>query len=36
VAERMYLAEVEPRALADIIIDNTDLEHPRLLTARSS
>jgi uridine kinase len=28
VAERMYLAEVEPRTLADIIIDNTDFEHP--------
>ena len=36
VAERMYLAEVQPRALADIIIDNTDFEHPRLLTTRSS
>ena len=35
-AERMYLAEVEPRALADIIIDNTDFAHPRLLTTRSS
>jgi uridine kinase len=36
VAERMYLAEVEPRALADIIIDNTDFEYPRLLTTRGS
>jgi uridine kinase len=36
VAERMYLAEARPRALADIIIDNTDFEHPRLLATRSS
>lgn len=36
VAENIYLAEVGPRALADIIIDNTDLERPRLLANPSS
>jgi uridine kinase len=32
VAEQIYLAEVNPRALADIVIDNTDIERPRLLS----
>jgi uridine kinase len=33
VAEQIYLAEVNPRALADVVIDNTDLSRPRILTA---
>jgi uridine kinase len=33
VAERIYVAEVSPRALADVRIDNTDLARPRILTA---
>jgi uridine kinase len=33
-AERIYLAEVSPRALASIIIDNTDLKNPRIVTSR--
>jgi uridine kinase len=33
VAERIYVAEVNPRALADIVIDNTDLKRPRILSA---
>ena len=32
VAERIYLAEVNPRALADVAIDNTDLARPRIMT----
>lgn len=35
VAERIYLAEVNPRALASIIIDNTDLKRPRILATRN-
>jgi len=35
VAERTYLAEVNPRALASIIIDNSDLKHPRILATRN-
>jgi uridine kinase len=35
VAERIYLAEVNPRALASIIIDNSDLKHPRILATRN-
>jgi uridine kinase len=33
VAERIYLAEVSPRGLASIIINNTDLKKPRIMTA---
>jgi uridine kinase len=35
-AERIYLAEVNPRALADVVIDNTDFRRPRVLTAGRS
>ena len=35
VAERIYLAEVNPRALASIIIGNSDLQHPRILATRN-
>jgi uridine kinase len=34
VAERIYLAEVNPRALASIIIDNSDLRRPRIVATR--
>ena len=30
-AERVYLAEVGPHSLADVIVDNSDFAHPRLL-----
>jgi uridine kinase len=30
-AETIYIDEVNPVALADVVIDNTDLERPRLL-----
>lgn len=30
-AERMYLAAVKPQGLADVVIDNSDPAHPRLL-----
>ncbi len=33
VAEQIYLAEVNPRALADVVIDNTEFSRPRILTA---
>jgi uridine kinase len=33
-AEMIYLAEVGPRSLADLIIDNRDFARPRILTAR--
>lgn len=29
-AEAIYMTEVAPRALADIIVDNNDFDHPRL------
>jgi uridine kinase len=32
-AERIYLAEISPRALASIIINNTDFKNPRIMTA---
>jgi uridine kinase len=32
-AERIYLAEVGPRALASIIINNTDFKNPRIMTS---
>jgi uridine kinase len=31
-AELIYLAEVEPRSVADVVIDNRDFANPRLLT----
>jgi uridine kinase len=33
-AELIYLAEVEPRSVADVVIDNRDFANPRLLTAQ--
>ncbi|MFI0409086.1 uridine kinase [Actinomadura sp. 3N508] len=30
-AERLYIAEVEPTRLAEVIIDNTEIDHPRIL-----
>jgi uridine kinase len=33
VAERIYLAEVRPRGQADVVIENTDLACPRIVTA---
>jgi uridine kinase len=35
-AERIYLAEVDPRSLADVIIDNRDFKHPRFRANRSN
>lgn len=32
--QRLYLAECNPRALADMVIDNTDWDQPRLLDVR--
>jgi uridine kinase len=34
VAEMIYLAEVSPQALADVIIDNRDFTSPRILRCR--
>lgn len=34
VAEAIYVAEVDPRTIADVIIDNTDFANPRLLHTR--
>ena len=31
----IYLAEVDPRSLADVIIDNRDFKRPRILTRPS-
>ena len=31
VSERLYASEVDPRSLVDVIIDNTDFDHPRLI-----
>jgi uridine kinase len=31
VGEQVYISEVDPRALVDVIIDNTDFDNPRLL-----
>ncbi|MDT7726913.1 MAG: hypothetical protein QOI21_3489 [Actinomycetota bacterium] len=30
-AERVYLAEVDPMRLVDVVIDNRDLDLPRLI-----
>ncbi len=35
VAEAIYLAEVEPKKIADVIIDNRDFARPRVLAAES-
>ncbi|MEV0728155.1 uridine kinase [Polymorphospora sp. NPDC050346] len=34
VAERLYLAEVDPLRLVDVVVDNTLFDHPRLLRDR--
>jgi uridine kinase len=31
VGERLYIAEVDPRSLVDVILDNTDFDRPRLV-----
>ena len=31
---RIYLAEVGPQALANIVIGNTDFKNPRIMTSR--
>ena len=31
IAEAIYVAEVDPRTIADVIVDNTDFANPRLL-----
>lgn len=36
VAEAIYMAEVDPRTIADAIIDNTDFANPRLLHTPAS
>ena len=33
-AEMIYLAEVRPRSLADVVIDNRDFANPRILGYR--
>ncbi len=33
--EQLYIREVDPRSLVDVIIDNTDFEQPRLLRPTS-
>jgi uridine kinase len=30
-AEQLYVAEVDPRRLVDVVIDNSDFEHPRIV-----
>lgn len=35
-AEAIYLAEVEPQSLADLVIDNRDFKRPRVLIRRST
>jgi uridine kinase len=35
-AAAIYLAKVDPKSLADVIIDNRDFERPRILTSRPS
>lgn len=32
-AERLYLAEVDPASFVDMVIDNTDFDRPRILSA---
>ena len=31
----VYLAEIDPRSVADVIIGNRDFKRPRILTHRS-
>jgi len=31
VGELLYIDEVDPRAFVEVIVDNTDFEHPRLV-----
>jgi uridine kinase len=31
VSEQLYLAEVDPVRLVDVVIDNSDFEHPRIV-----
>lgn len=33
--ELLYIAEVDPRALVDVIVDNTDIDRPRIVTPNS-
>jgi uridine kinase len=35
-AAAIYLAEVDPKSLAEVIIDNRDFGRPRILTGRRS
>lgn len=35
-AEMIYLAEVDPKSLADVIIDNRDFKRPRIMTRRNT
>jgi len=35
-AEQLYLAEVDPRARADVVIDNRDFAAPRILDRRET
>jgi uridine kinase len=35
-AEMIYIAEVGPQSLADLIIDNSDFAHPVILTSRAT
>jgi hypothetical protein len=34
-AETLYLSEVDPKTLADVIIDNEDFTNPRLILRRN-
>jgi uridine kinase len=34
--QSLYLSEVHPSSLADIVIDNTDFENPRIIHGYSS
>jgi len=36
VAEAMYVAEVDPMARADVIVDNSDFAHPRVVAANEA
>ena len=35
-AEMIYLAEVDPKSLADVIIDNRDFKRPRIMPRRNT
>jgi uridine kinase len=32
-AERIYIEEVDPVGIADVVVDNSDLDHPRIMRA---